>query len=240
MRAKRTLTVLAMTVAGLWLAPAGAQTYQAPRQANGLPDWGGLWARAKGEGSSIDPAVADGAYATNAPFTPQARAAYEAIRKARDEGKPAGEIGCLPSGSPRVWRANYPIEFVVTPGVTYLLYEFKAETRRVYTDGRKPPSGDDLELNYNGFSSGRWEGDALVFDTVGLKAHTIDADGLDHSDALTLHERIRRTSPDTMEVAITMTDPKTFTRPWTVTRHYSLRPGWTMGEFVCAGTEREH
>jgi hypothetical protein len=135
-------------------------------------------------------------------------------------------------------RTPYPMEVVATPDQTWSLSEFKGESRRIYTDGRKAPTGADLEHTYEGYSTGHWEGDTLVFDTVGLKAGTIDSGGLEHSDQLTLHERIRRVDSKWLEDQITMTDPKVFTKPWTVTRRYEHQPTWELKEFVCAENER--
>ncbi|HEY4031503.1 MAG TPA: hypothetical protein VGM25_14235 [Caulobacteraceae bacterium] len=210
--------------------PAAAKSAKTSK----LPDWRGVWGPSGSR--NIDPDIASGAFQANAPLNPEYAKRYQDYLAAVKAGKPRGDIGCLPEGPPRIMRSPYPIEVVVTPDETWILAEFKHEVRRVYTDGRKVP--DDLDPTYEGYSTGHWEGDTLVFDTVGLKAGTLDSGGLEHSDALKLHERIRRASPDTLDDQITMTDPKVFTKPWTVTRQYKLHKDWEIKEFTCEENDR--
>jgi hypothetical protein len=207
-----------------------------PRVTYNVVDWSGVWSNYGSR--NFDPTTESGKPQPNAPLTPAARKDYEAYLAAVAAGQPRGDIGCVPEGPPRIMRAPYPHEVVVTPKETWILSEFKGEIRRIYTDGRKAPTGDDLDHTYEGYSTGRWEGDTLVFDTVGLKEGTIDSGGLAHSDQLTIHERMRRVDADTLEDEITLTDPVVFTRPWTVVRQYKHRPDWEMKEFVCAENER--
>ena len=201
-----------------------------PRMANGMPDWRGVWAPFGSR--NMDPTTHSGAR-QSPPFTEKGRIAYEAAQKALEEGRSQTDIGCAPSGSPRIMRTPYPMEVVVTPEQTWVLSEFKGESRRIYTDGRKIPTDDELDYNFHGVSNGHWEGDTLVFDTIGLRAGTYDQAGLVHSDKLILHERMRRIDFNTLEDRITMVDPEVFSAPWTVTRHYKLRPEWTIKEFYC-------
>jgi hypothetical protein len=87
---------------------------------------------------------------------------------------------------------------------------------------------------WNGESLGKWDGDTLVIDTIGLNENTwMDRAGHMHSDALHVVERYKRTGEKTIEAAFTIDDPKIFTKPWTVNRTYSLRPGDKIGEYVC-------
>lgn len=228
--------VLAVADLGAPTPGWGASAYQAPRQADGLPDWSGVWIK---QGfNSMDPTVPNDEYQYSAPLTDAARRNYEAYREGIRQGRPRGDIGCLPEGMPRIMRAPYPLEIVLTRKQAWVLFEFKGEVRRIYTDGRKPPAADELEHTYEGFSTGRWEGDTLVVDTVGLKAGTIDSRGLVHSDKMTVHERFRRVSDEILQVEITMTDPEVFTRPWTVVREYKRQPTWAIKEFVCAENDR--
>jgi hypothetical protein len=212
--------------------PAGHAAHKAAAAA--LPDWRGVWAHV---GSlNIDPTTDSGKPQPNAPLTPEAKKIYDDNLAARAAGKPRGDIGCLPEGPPRNMRSPYPMDIAITPDETWINLEFKHEVRRIYTDGRKPDP--DLDPSYEGYSTGHWEGDTLVFDTVGMKAGTIDSGGLNHSDALTLHERMRKVSPTILEDQITMTDPKVFSKPWTITRQYQLHKDWEIKEFVCEENER--
>jgi hypothetical protein len=142
---------------------------------------------------------------------------------------------CAPPGTPRVYFHPYPLEFVHTPKLTLLLYEYDHTIRRIYTDGRPIPA--DPDLTWMGTSVGRWENDTtLVVDTVGLNDKTwLDRLGHAHSTALHVTERFRRVDMDHMQIDFKMEDPKALAKPWTATFYYELRPKWEMGEISCSG-----
>ena len=80
-------------------------------------------------------------------------------------------------------------------------------------------------------SIGKWDGDTLVVDTIGLLGITwLDYAGDIHSDELHIVERIRRPDYNNLVIDMTMDDPKAFTKPYVVTRRAVLRPGWELGE----------
>ncbi|HEV8260938.1 MAG TPA: hypothetical protein VGQ19_09305, partial [Burkholderiales bacterium] len=73
----------------------------------------------------------------------------------------------------------------------------------------------------NGYSTGHWEGDTLVVETVNLREETnLDRYGSPHSDAMTITERIRLTAPDVLEDKLTIRDPKAFTKAWELSHSY--------------------
>ncbi len=93
----------------------------------------------------------------------------------------------------------------------------------------------DFQLNRGqlrmGHSTGKWEGDTLVIDTIGLNEYTwLDHAGHVHSDALHLVERIQRVNHDSLVLTITFDDPKTFTEPWTARKRFKLMPNWNLEE----------
>ena len=222
-----------IAIAGLGISVAALAVAASAAPAHKLPDWSGVWGQ--GLSRNMDPDTKTGSR-QNPPLNAEYRARYEDYLTAVAAGKPHGDIGCLPEGMPRIMRAPFPMEVVVSPEQVWVLSEFKRETRRIYTDGRKVPA--DVDPSYEGYSTGRWEGDTLVVDTVAIKRGTIDSGGLEHSDKLTTHERMRRVDHNTFEDRITMTDPEVFTRPWTVVRHYPLQPTWEIKEYVCEENER--
>ena len=84
------------------------------------------------------------------------------------------------------------------------------------------------------FMVGRWEGDALVVDTVGVNEKTwLDDSGHPHSDALRIIERFQRPSIGRMDVQITIDDSKTYLRPWTVKFSWELLPDTELLDWVC-------
>ncbi len=165
----------------------------------------------------------------NPPFQPWAAEQFRKVEAGETEDLGAK---CLPPGVPRIMKAPFPFEMVQRPGRVDMLHEYMHMVRRIYTDGRSHPKG--LEPTWMGHSIGRWEGDTLVVDTVGLAAQTwLDPGGDPHSDALHVMERIRRIDHGTLEDAITIDDPKAYKKTWTTKLTYELKPDWDIYEYVC-------
>jgi hypothetical protein len=104
-----------------------------------------------------------------------------------------------------------------TPNQVVIAYEMIHDTRVIPTDGRPHPGGGLRQ--YLGDSRGRWEGDTLIVETTNFTDKTSiggNGNGLRHSDALRMTERITRLSRDFLLYDVTMDDPKTYTRPWTM------------------------
>jgi hypothetical protein len=138
---------------------------------------------------------------------------------------------CFPPGTPRIYFHPFPVEIIQTPGRVLMVFEYDHTVRQIVTDG----SGhrDDLPASWMGDSIGRWEGDTLVVETVNFNDQTwIDRQGVPHSDQLKVIERIRRPTPTTLEVDITIEDPVAFTRPWKGQRFYR-QADFTIVEMSC-------
>jgi hypothetical protein len=85
-----------------------------------------------------------------------------------------------------------------------------------------------------GYSVGRWEGDTLVVDSVGFNDKTWTSRyGVSHSEALRTTERYRRTDFGHMQVEVTYTDPKAYTKPWGFTENMALAADTEMLEAIC-------
>jgi hypothetical protein len=139
----------------------------------------------------------------------------------------------FPPGVPRIYLIRgEPVEIMQTPGRVVMLYEYDHFVREIYTDGRQHPK--DLNPTWMGDSIGKWEGDALVVDSVGFNDKTwLDNDGHPHTDELHVVERIRRASHDTLTIDVTIDDPKAYTKPWGGHMIFELKPDWNLGEMVC-------
>jgi hypothetical protein len=100
------------------------------------------------------------------------------------------------------------------PDEVLLLFDEDHWVRRIYMDGRGHPDGS--ATTWMGHSIGRYEGDSLVIDTIGINEKTwIDRLGHPHSNSLHLVERLRRVSQNSLEYEYTIDDPKTYKKPWT-------------------------
>ena len=91
---------------------------------------------------------------------------------------------------------------------------------------------------------GHWEGDTLVFTTIGLKGWRdedviLDRSGLVLSDAARVTTRMRRMNDTTIEVQMTIEDTKALTAPWVVTKTFGKMPeGSRVFDYGCAENNR--
>jgi hypothetical protein len=108
----------------------------------------------------------------------------------------------------------------------------------IYTDGRPHP--DDLDPSFQGHSIGRWEGDTLVVDTVGIKPIVALAMGMKHSGKLRITERIHlaKGDPNTLLVEMTLNDPDALEKPFSQTLTFKRSRDWDLIEFICAENDR--
>jgi hypothetical protein len=154
----------------------------------------------------------------------------------REEDEPY--TACLPMGVPR--HNPYPWKFAMTytsRGLShiYVLHETgdAGAHRVVYMDGRPHPP--DPVPTWFGHSTGRFEGDTLVIDTVGYNdKFWFDSQGTPHTEQLHTIERWTRINYGTMTNDFTLDDPGAFTRPiqmqFTATH---IRPDLDLMEFIC-------
>jgi len=238
------LGVLAVCLAAGGSTSAGEAAEAAPgaawpkgkyAQLDRLPDWGGVWVlsmgRAPGAAPADDPKPKGEYLAAYEAYAREVRENNGMVRKENSN--------CLPPGMPRMMGSGqYPIEFLFTPGRVTTLHEAWMQTRTIFTDGRGHP--DDLEAGFFGHSIGRWDGDTLVVDTVGIKTITELDRGIKHSDKLHVTERIHlaKDNPDLLVVEMTMEDPEALAAPYHRTYNYRRERDWNLMEFVCAENDR--
>jgi hypothetical protein len=212
-----------------------------------LPNWSGLWNPIGG--LIFDPSTADpkgnNAQQPGDREHPPYNSEWEAKYKAKLDHTLAGYFAdpitnCIPHGMPRLMGGiPGPLEFVVTPEQTWIIWEYGSQLRRIYTDGRGHLPVEDRFDSWTGHSIGRWEGDTLVVDTVSMRGDTqYDRTGAPHSDQVRLVERMRLVDLDTLENDMTIEDPVAFSRPWHVNRQYRRLPAGTfVSEVVCTDTQ---
>lgn len=141
---------------------------------------------------------------------------------------------CVSPGLPRILAMPFPFQIVQRPDKMVYLFEWNYWNRRVDMTGKRQDVPYPLAL---GVSGGRIEGDAIVVTTKGLRADStwLDAAGLPHSEDLIVEERMTLVDGGrTLEDRVTMTDPQTFTRPWTTVLRFDRQPeGTRIAEDVC-------
>ena len=130
-------------------------------------------------------------------------------------------------------------EIVQAPGYVVFRNEMIHESRVIPLDGR-PHVGSAIRM-YMGDSRGRWEGDTLVVDTANLTDKVaIGSNGAGypgdpgyHTEGLRLTERFRRTGPDTLEYRVSVDDPQTWVRPWTMQLVFTRGSETHLHEYAC-------
>jgi len=226
-------------------ASAGAKAQKAGLMSGGMPDLSGIWDPDfhGPEGIRLntwDPSDPFAAHPEKAPMTPWAAAKFKDVRPPfgalqtfNDTNDPVQRY-CDPPGIPRIYMYPWEITFVQTPKIVYILYEYTKVWRAVYMDRDHPK---DPDSSWMGDSIGKYEGDTFVIDTIGFNDKTwLDQTGHPHSDALHVIERFRRLDHDKLELAVTIDDPKAYTKTFSAAKVYKLTTA-PMGETLCAYSE---
>jgi hypothetical protein len=145
---------------------------------------------------------------------------------------------CLPPNYPRAYVLPQYFKIVQTPSLIVLLHEFNASYRQIFTDGRPLPKS--MNPTWNGYSAGRWEGGTLVVETAGFRDDLwLDFSGSPMTEAARVTERFRRPTFGTLEIEVTVNDPKAYTRPWTVTLKEKLIVDTDLLDEICLENEQD-
>ncbi|PWU07432.1 MAG: hypothetical protein C5B51_10040 [Terriglobia bacterium] len=214
---------------------------------NGKPDLSGIWqvmAEPRGPGlfglgespnSRYFRDVLSDFKPDERPLTP---AGTEMLRRHAQPGAFNPTLNCLPDGVPHGDLLPEPFKIIQTPGEIVMLYEVETTFRQIFLDGRKQLT--DPSPSWMGYSVGRWEGDTLVVDTVGFNdLGWLDARGTGHSQDMRVEERFHRRDFGHLELGITITDPKTFTRPISFHVVEELLPDTDLFEHYCLENEKD-
>jgi hypothetical protein len=229
-------------------------TAPAPRLPDGKPDFSGIWttadrnrpkdAQAGGElGASNGNDISSSRYMANIgsdfaeglPYQPW----LVPIVKERTTNMAIDDphIRCLPDNFLRAYGLPHMLKFVHKPDLLIVLNEMNAGYRQVFTDARALP--DDPTPAWQGYSSGKWSGDTLVIDTIGLRDDTwIDWNGSVVTEAAKVREEIRRPSFGFLEVKVTVDDQKAYTKPWSVTLRQRIVVDAELIDEVCIENEQ--
>jgi hypothetical protein len=195
----------------------------------GKPDLSGVWVEI------------DDPYPEQAQVLPWAAALIK--QRSENFGKDAPHNHCLPGPPPAPGSAApFIAKFVQTRSLLVILFEDNPGFRQVFLDGRVHPSNWDP--NWMGHSVGKWEGDALVVDTVGFNDRSwlggIGGGPIPHTEMLHMTERYRRVDFGHMDLALTFEDPATFVKPFHANLKFDLTPQEELMEYVCENNKPEH
>jgi hypothetical protein len=220
----------------------------APKTADGKSDLSGIWAwednrpcppvtgcpdqKVGQEFINIGWSLKDGL-----PYQPWAA---DLVKKRRAEfSRDDPQSRCLPRGAVRLYTDGLLKKIIQTPSMLVILNERDAAYRQIFLDGRPLPV--DPNPSFNGYSSGKWEGDTLVIQTIGLRGDIwLDAGGSPITESAKITERLRRPSFGKLEIELTVDDPKAYTKPWTVKLNQPLVVDTELLDYICLENERDY
>jgi hypothetical protein len=216
-------TLLGSVFAGI--APV-AEPEQTPTGEFDPRDFSGIYIR-RGGNRGFGPAD------SNPPLTPEGEAVISAripspgynrhplVQEIDDQAfSNDPSFACNPKGFPRILldTAHDFHEVIMLPDRILQVWQEARVMREFWLDGRALPDSetlDNLGPAWYGHSVAGWEGDTLVVNTVGLDDRAwLDQYGFPISFEARIEERYRKVDPETIELQLTLNDPKYYTRPW--------------------------
>lgn len=217
----------------------------APRTADGRPDFSGIWQLEPrpcppdgcNDYSPADEFLNLGAKLSGGlPYQPWAAALVKSRMAEFAKDDPVGL--CRPGGAVRMLTFPPYRKFLQLPQLFVILSERDVTYRQVFMDGRALPA--DPVPTFNGYSTGRWDGDTLVVETNGFRdGMWLDRNGSPLTDAARLTERFRRVSYGLVEIDLTIDDPKAYLAPWTVTLRQRIVSDTELLDYHCNDNEKD-
>lgn len=171
------------------------------------------------------------------PFLPEVQVEYDAYSALMESNAKEFDAArsCLPYVMPRpmLVTAQYPLDFIQTDTQLTIVFELHSDVRRIFLDGREPPSG--LLPTWMGYSTGRWDGESLVVTTTAVRDATMPRP---HGPQAAITERFRliadREGKQMLENEITISDAEHYVEPITVKNYFRQHEGLEMGEYFCS------
>jgi len=218
----------------------------APRATDGKPDFSGIWEPIKNRrcppNGCFDMEVpeeffnAGWSLKNGLPYQPWAANAVK--ERSEQNGKDDPVTHCQPPSLLQLHTTPQLRKILRLPDLLVILNEFAVGYRQIFTDGRPLPV--DPNPSFSGYSSGKWDGDTLVVQTIGFKDGLwIDRNGSPLTDAAKLTERFRRVNYGKLEIEVTVDDPKAYTAPWTVMLGFNIVLDTDLLEYYCLENERD-
>ena len=223
---------------------------RAPKARDGKPDLSGVWLPEpdpKGTPQGVESItgivlprhmvdITANLKPEDVPFQPASEALFK--QRLQSQGKDDPIAHCQPTGVPALGALPLPYKIIQMPRLIVILYEENTVFRQIFLDPRQPVQ--DPEPRWMGYSSGKWDGDTLVVDTVGFNDRSwLDRMGHPHSDALHVIERFRRRDAGHLEIEVTIDDPKAYTKPIMYTQKAALVPDEDLLEYFCSDNEKD-
>jgi hypothetical protein len=233
----------------------------APKATDGHPDLTGLWqpmrlnlgnAKGKDKGKAAAPVRAPGepppgnfgelgaGFEKGLPFTAWARQTHDERKGNNSKDNP--DANCMPLGLMQLHTHPFEKKIVQGPGAVVIMYNANNDVRQILTNGQTLPTvGPQLAPWWYGYSVGKWEGDTLVVTTIGFRDDVwLDVNGSPLTSTGKMVERFTRLNFGTLQIDITIEDPKAYTEPFTVRVMQQLMPDTELFESVCEDRDAPH
>ena len=237
--------------AGVPKKPDGSPNFAAtaPRTREGSLDLSGLWAPVRNRTTAAAEGLESQLVNNTGPFwdfgsvvpggLPYQPWAAEIQKKRHlDLAKDNPDVQCMPLGILQMHTHPFARRFLQTPGYLAILHERDLEYRQIFTDGR--PLLKDPQPSWNGYSTGKWVGDTLVVETTGFRDGLwADYYGSPLTTEAKITERFHRLDYGSLEIEMTVDDPKAYTKPWSAKIALALQINTDLLEYVCLEGEKD-
>lgn len=193
-----------------------------PRTKEGKPDLSGIW----WSPVTVDPGKPE--------FLPWAQKVAQ--ERTANNRRDTPQARCLPAA---VLRLGPLYEFVQSKDFLVEISDDDSPGfHQIYLDGRAHPA--DPNPSWYGHNVGKWDGDTLVVDRVGFNDQVwLDQELHPHTEKLHVIERYRRPDLGHLETEITVEDPGTVAKPYTIKRVSELAPTEEIYEFICPENNKD-
>ena len=190
--------------------PVAAQAGAAAAKAKWTRDFNGVWSA-----NSVQQTLLPGEEVSLTKF------GAEQYNKIDEADSPAYK--CEPYGPTRIMTSALPFMIMQQDSVIGFIFEH-IDYRLIYMNAQHPDDIVDYP-EWEGNSTGRWDGDSLVVDTIGMREESwLNSVGLQHSGKMHLVERYTKTSPDTFVLKVTIDDPVYYTKPFSYGANFERDP----------------
>ena len=196
--------------------------------------------RGVGEPGLANFADLNNVYQEGIPYTDWALKVKEGRMANNSKDNP--DAHCMPLGLMQLHTHPYEKKIVQSPSTMVIMYDANNDVRQILTDGREPVElTEDLAPWFYGYSVGHWEDDTLVVETVGFRDDVwLDVNGSPLTHTGKMIERFKRLNYGTLQIDVTIEDPKAYTEPFTVRVLQQLLPDGELFESVCEDRDAGH
>ena len=234
----------------------------APKTRDGHPDLSGLWqpmrlnranANGRGRGGGAPapvrapgepPAAQFGdlgaGFEKGLPYTEWGRQTRDQRKANNSKDNP--DAHCRPLGLMQLHTHPFEKKIVQGQGAIVIMYNANNDVRQILMNGQTLPEvGPELAPWWYGYSVGKWEGNTLVVTTVGFRDDVwLDVNGSPLTGTGKMVERFTRPNFGTLQIDVTIADPKAYTEPFTVRVMQQLMPNTELFESVCEDRDAGH